>query len=118
MAAPAVQDPAVVIIPSPEIVSFIIMSIFVYFFLLSIIYLLFLLFVKFKVGNAFARQYYSILHTSPALVYRFYQDVSQLGRVGDGGAMGSTTSMDVSFFFYIFFVVFKSLHFVSACGDF
>ncbi|KMS97102.1 hypothetical protein BVRB_7g178840 [Beta vulgaris subsp. vulgaris] len=63
MAAPA--DPAVVIIPSPEIV-----------------------------GNAFARQYYSILHTSPALVYRFYQDVSQLGRVGDGGAMGSTTSMD------------------------
>ncbi|KAL2932648.1 putative G3BP-like protein [Bienertia sinuspersici] len=46
------------------------------------------------VGNAFARQYYTILQQSPALVYRFYQDISRLGRPGDTGAMSSTTTMD------------------------
>ncbi|GAB2298051.1 hypothetical protein Dimus_032128 [Dionaea muscipula] len=45
------------------------------------------------VGHAFARQYYTILHQSPGLVYRFYQDMSKLGRVDDNGTMGSTTTM-------------------------
>ncbi|KAK9757204.1 hypothetical protein RND81_01G147800 [Saponaria officinalis] len=46
------------------------------------------------VGNAFVRQYYAILQQSPALVYRFYQDVSKMGRSEDGSIMGSTTTMD------------------------
>ncbi|GMH20402.1 hypothetical protein Nepgr_022243 [Nepenthes gracilis] len=46
------------------------------------------------VGHAFVRQYYTILHQSPALVYRFYQDTSKLGRPGDNGDMSSTTTMD------------------------
>lgn len=65
MAAPAVQDPSAYVIPPAEVV-----------------------------GNAFARQYYAILEQSPTLVYRFYQDISQLGRPVDGGAMGSITTMD------------------------
>ncbi|XP_021720099.1 ras GTPase-activating protein-binding protein 1-like [Chenopodium quinoa] len=47
-----------------------------------------------EVGNAFARQYYTILQQSPALVYRFYQDISKLGRPGDDGVMGFTSTMD------------------------
>lgn len=46
------------------------------------------------VGNAFATQYYQILEQSPALVYRFYQNMSKLGRPDGTGAMGSTTTMD------------------------
>ncbi|KAJ8447914.1 hypothetical protein Cgig2_012049 [Carnegiea gigantea] len=46
------------------------------------------------VGNAFATQYYQILEQSPALVYRFYQNTSKLGRPDGTGAMGSTTTMD------------------------
>ncbi|XP_057964588.1 nuclear transport factor 2 [Malania oleifera] len=46
------------------------------------------------VGNAFVQQYYHILHQSPQLVYRFYQDISKLGRPEDNGIMGSVSSMD------------------------
>ncbi|CDP03910.1 unnamed protein product [Coffea canephora] len=45
------------------------------------------------VGNAFVQQYYHILHHSPELVYRFYQDMSKLGRPGDDGSMSITTTM-------------------------
>ncbi|KAI8523286.1 hypothetical protein RHMOL_Rhmol13G0061500 [Rhododendron molle] len=45
------------------------------------------------VGNAFVQQYYRIQHQSPALVYRFYQDNSKLGRPDGDGAMSTTTTM-------------------------
>ncbi|KAL0390260.1 UNVERIFIED_CONTAM: Nuclear transport factor 2 [Sesamum calycinum] len=45
------------------------------------------------VGNAFVQQYYHILHHSPGLVYRFYQDISKLGRPEEDGSMSITTSM-------------------------
>ncbi|CAK9140916.1 unnamed protein product [Ilex paraguariensis] len=45
------------------------------------------------VGNAFVQQYYQILHHSPGLVYRFYQDFSKLGRPEDDGSMSITTTM-------------------------
>ncbi|KAK9281962.1 hypothetical protein L1049_004871 [Liquidambar formosana] len=45
------------------------------------------------VGNAFVHQYYHILHQSPELVFRFYQDSSKLGRPEEGGVMGITTTM-------------------------
>ncbi|KAK1569301.1 hypothetical protein Q3G72_035139 [Acer saccharum] len=45
------------------------------------------------VGNAFVHQYYLILHQSPELVHRFYQDVSKLGRPEEDGAMSMTTTM-------------------------
>uniref|UniRef100_A0A5B6Z364 Putative G3BP-like protein isoform X2 n=2 Tax=Davidia involucrata TaxID=16924 RepID=A0A5B6Z364_DAVIN len=45
------------------------------------------------VGNAFVQQYYHILHQSPGLVYRFYQDISKLGRPEDNGTMSITTTM-------------------------
>ncbi|XP_051131968.1 nuclear transport factor 2-like [Andrographis paniculata] len=45
------------------------------------------------VGNAFAQQYYRILHHSPGLVHRFYQDVSKLGRPEEDGSMSITTTM-------------------------
>lgn len=45
------------------------------------------------VGNAFVQQYYHILHQSPGLVHRFYQDISKLGRPEDG-SMSTTTTMD------------------------
>lgn len=45
------------------------------------------------VGNAFVQQYYHILHHSPELVYRFYQDVSKLGRPEEDGSMSITTTM-------------------------
>ncbi|KVI12244.1 Nuclear transport factor 2 [Cynara cardunculus var. scolymus] len=46
------------------------------------------------VGNAFVVQYYHILHQSPGLVHRFYQDVSKLGRPEEDGSMSITTTMD------------------------
>ncbi|GAB4841421.1 hypothetical protein Ancab_022143 [Ancistrocladus abbreviatus] len=46
------------------------------------------------VGHAFALQYYTILHQSPTLVYRFYQDISKLGRLEENGEMGLTTTME------------------------
>ncbi|XP_057808894.1 nuclear transport factor 2-like [Salvia miltiorrhiza] len=45
------------------------------------------------VGNAFVTQYYHILHLSPGLVHRFYQDVSKLGRPEEDGSMTITTTM-------------------------
>ncbi|KAF2284538.1 hypothetical protein GH714_026230 [Hevea brasiliensis] len=45
------------------------------------------------VGNAFVHQYYLILHQSPELVHRFYQDDSKLGRPEEGGIMSTTTTM-------------------------
>lgn len=45
------------------------------------------------VANAFVQQYYQILHQSPGLVFRFYQDISKLGRLEDDGSMGITTTM-------------------------
>lgn len=46
------------------------------------------------VGNAFVHQYYHILHQSPELVFRFYQDISKLGRLEENGIMGVTTTME------------------------
>lgn len=45
------------------------------------------------VGNAFVEQYYHILHQSPELVYRFYQDSSVLSRPDSNGVMTSVTTM-------------------------
>ncbi|GKD18722.1 Ras GTPase-activating protein-binding protein 1-like protein isoform X1, partial [Tanacetum coccineum] len=39
-------------------------------------------------------QYYQILHHSPSLVHRFYQDISKLGRPEEDGSMSLTTTMD------------------------
>ncbi|XP_015879817.3 nuclear transport factor 2 isoform X1 [Ziziphus jujuba] len=45
------------------------------------------------VGNAFVDQYYKILHNSPELVYRFYQDSSVISRPDSNGVMTSATTM-------------------------
>ncbi|GFP90411.1 putative g3bp-like protein [Phtheirospermum japonicum] len=45
------------------------------------------------VGNAFVEQYYHILHHSPELVYRFYQDTSVLSRPDSNGLMTTVTTM-------------------------
>ncbi|KAG5514816.1 hypothetical protein RHGRI_036012 [Rhododendron griersonianum] len=45
------------------------------------------------VGNAFVQQYYLIQNQSPALVHRFYQDISKLGHPDGDGAMSTTTTM-------------------------
>ncbi|KAL9239467.1 hypothetical protein vseg_013785 [Gypsophila vaccaria] len=45
------------------------------------------------VGNAFVAQYYHILHQSPELVYRFYQDSSVLSRPDSSGVITSATTM-------------------------
>jgi hypothetical protein len=48
------------------------------------------------VGNAFVHQYYNVLHQSPELVYRFYQDASRLGRPANTSAdMDVVTTMEV-----------------------
>ncbi|CAL5441934.1 unnamed protein product [Camellia sinensis] len=47
------------------------------------------------VGNAFVEQYYHILHESPELVYKFYQDSSVLSRPDSNGVMTSVTTMQV-----------------------
>lgn len=49
------------------------------------------------VGNAFVEQYYHILHQSPNLVHRFYQDSSFLSRPDSNGVMTTVTTMQVSF---------------------
>lgn len=46
------------------------------------------------VGNAFVQQYYQILHQSPEQVYKFYQDVSKLGRPQKDGTMSITSTMN------------------------
>ncbi|GAA0168137.1 RNA metabolism protein [Lithospermum erythrorhizon] len=49
------------------------------------------------VGNAFVEQYYHILHQSPELVYRFYQDTSMLSRPDPNGVITSvTTTKDIN----------------------
>lgn len=48
------------------------------------------------VANAFVEQYYHILHQSPDLVYKFYQDSSVLSRPNSDGVMTSVTAMQVS----------------------
>lgn len=45
------------------------------------------------VGNAFVQQYYHILHTSPELVYRFYQESSKLSRPAPNGVMETVSNM-------------------------
>ncbi|XP_022736224.1 ras GTPase-activating protein-binding protein 2 [Durio zibethinus] len=45
------------------------------------------------VGNAFVKQYYHILHQSPNLVHRFYQDSSRLSRPDMYGNMTTVTTM-------------------------
>ena len=47
------------------------------------------------VGNAFVEQYYHILHQSPEVVYKFYQDSSVLSRPDSDGVMTSVTTMQV-----------------------
>ncbi|KAJ3697331.1 hypothetical protein LUZ61_001036 [Rhynchospora tenuis] len=46
------------------------------------------------IGNAFVQQYYHILHSSPDLVHRFYQETSKLGRPEANGVMASVTTTD------------------------
>ncbi|MCL7032203.1 hypothetical protein MKW94_008344 [Papaver nudicaule] len=46
------------------------------------------------VGNAFVEQYYHILHQSPELVFRFYQDLSVLSRPGPDGVMSTVSTME------------------------
>lgn len=45
------------------------------------------------VGSAFVNQYYQILHHSPELVHRFYQENSKLGRPEGNGPLSFTTTM-------------------------
>ncbi|KAM0877714.1 hypothetical protein ACQ4PT_035321 [Festuca glaucescens] len=47
------------------------------------------------VGNAFVTQYYNILHQSPELVFRFYQEASHIGRPVTAGAdLDTVTTME------------------------
>ncbi|KAL2905379.1 putative G3BP-like protein [Bienertia sinuspersici] len=46
------------------------------------------------VGNAFVSQYYRILHQTPDLVYRFYQDSSTVSRPGPDGDLVTVTTME------------------------
>ena len=48
------------------------------------------------VGNAFVDQYYHILHLSPELVHRFYQESSVLSRAEPNGVMALVTTLKVS----------------------
>ncbi|XP_071693463.1 nuclear transport factor 2-like [Rutidosis leptorrhynchoides] len=45
------------------------------------------------IGHAFVEQYYHILHQSPELVHKFYQDSSILSRPNPNGLMSSVTTM-------------------------
>lgn len=47
------------------------------------------------VGNAFVEQYYHILHQSPGLVHRFYQDSSLVSRPDASGEMTTITTTQV-----------------------
>ncbi|XP_058186951.1 nuclear transport factor 2-like isoform X2 [Rhododendron vialii] len=46
------------------------------------------------IGNAFVEQYYHILHHSPELVHRFYQESSVLSRPEPNGVMTSVTTTE------------------------
>ncbi|KAI3770491.1 hypothetical protein L6452_01625 [Arctium lappa] len=48
------------------------------------------------VGNAFVEQYYHILHQSPELVHKLYQDSSILSMPDTDGLMSSVTTMQVA----------------------
>lgn len=48
------------------------------------------------VGNAFVEQYYHILHHSPDMVHKFYQDSSFISRLDEDGEMITVTTMKVS----------------------
>lgn len=63
------------------------------------------------VGNAFVEQYYHILHQSPGLVHRFYQDSSSLSRPDTNGVMTTVSTMQVSLFgtFSIYMQITNSL---------
>lgn len=45
------------------------------------------------VGNAFVEQYYHILHHSPDMVHKFYQESSYISRPDEHGAMTTVTTM-------------------------
>ncbi|XP_074562529.1 nuclear transport factor 2-like isoform X2 [Curcuma longa] len=45
------------------------------------------------IGNAFVEQYYHILHRSPEIVYKFYQDSSIVNRPNSDGEMISLTTL-------------------------
>ncbi|CAD5172645.1 unnamed protein product, partial [Musa acuminata subsp. malaccensis] len=45
------------------------------------------------IGNAFVQQYYQILHQSPEMVHKFYQDSSIVNRPNSDGEMTSVTTM-------------------------
>ncbi|KAK1435827.1 hypothetical protein QVD17_01597 [Tagetes erecta] len=45
------------------------------------------------VGNAFVEHYYNMLHESPELVHKYYQDSSILSRPDANGLMSSVTTM-------------------------
>ncbi|XP_024975751.1 ras GTPase-activating protein-binding protein 1-like isoform X2 [Cynara cardunculus var. scolymus] len=45
------------------------------------------------VGNAFVEQYYHILHHSPNMVHKFYQDASFISRPDEDGTMITVTTM-------------------------
>lgn len=46
------------------------------------------------VGNAFVTQYYNVLHMSPQMVHKFYQECSLLGRPGPNGQIITVTTME------------------------
>lgn len=46
------------------------------------------------VGNAFVTQYYNVLHISPQMVHKFYQECSLLGRPDPNGQMITVTTME------------------------
>ncbi|XP_042387092.1 nuclear transport factor 2-like [Zingiber officinale] len=45
------------------------------------------------IGNAFVQQYYHILHQSPEIVFKFYQDSSMVNRLNSDGQMISLTTL-------------------------
>ncbi|XP_074377006.1 nuclear transport factor 2-like isoform X2 [Apium graveolens] len=46
-----------------------------------------------EVAGAFVAQYYSILHSNPEVVYKFYHDISVISRPEPNGVMESATTM-------------------------
>ncbi|XVE91623.1 hypothetical protein REPUB_Repub01dG0026200 [Reevesia pubescens] len=45
------------------------------------------------IGNAFVKQFYTVLHNDPTQAYKFYLDISVLSRPGPDGAMKSVTTV-------------------------
>lgn len=45
------------------------------------------------IGNAFVKQFYTILHNDPSQAYKFYLDLSVLSRPGPDGVMKSVTTV-------------------------